>query len=201
MDRIGGAADLPGMIEIVLAVLVIAASPDKSPSPDAGLWSDDGTVVEVPLAHRDRDRVDAGLLRIDRRKRVLTWEGAPGEIGCALRVEASLDDVTIAEARGPGLILSLKRGAVREMTLVPPAHFALLLQSAVRARGGMSREEAIAGRLRNDDVYVDASGSGAFGGPTSKSVAIPEAARRDIRAVLEILRSAVSPAAAGQPSR
>src|SRR3954471_2071797 len=109
------------MIAIALAALVLAASPEPSPSPDA-LWSDDGNVLEIPLAHRDRDRVDAGLLRIDRRKRVLTWDGAPGEIGCALRVEASLDDVAVAEARGPGLTLTLKTGPVPEMTFIPPAH-------------------------------------------------------------------------------
>jgi hypothetical protein len=200
VDRCCIAADLLGMIEMVLALVIVGAAPEPSPSPDA-LWSDDGAVLEVPLAHRDRDRVDAGLLRIDRGKRVLTWEGAPADIGCALRIEASLDDVSIAEARGPGLVLSLKTGAVREMTLIPPAHFALLLQSGVRARGGISREEAIAGGLRNDDVYADATGSGAFGGPTSKPIAIPEAARRDTRAVLGVLRAAVSPPLGDAPSR
>ena len=183
------APDLPDMVEIAALVYWLAAAPEPSPSPDA-LWSDDGTVLEIPLAHKDRDRVDAGLLRLDRRRRLLTWEGAPGAIGCALRVEASFDDVAVAEALGPGFVLTLSAGPVRDMTLIPPAHFALLQGPPVRARGGISREEAIAGGLKNDDVYADATGSGAFRGPASRVVALPEAARRDTRSVLAILRSA-----------
>ncbi len=169
----------------------LAPAPSASPPPAAALWTDDGTILEVPLAHRDRDRIDAGILRVDRRRRVLTWEGLPEEIGCGLRVEARLDDVRgIAESRGVGLTLLLRSGPVRELVLIPPAHFALLAQPTVRKRGGFSREEAIAGRLKNDDVYADAAGSGAFGGPTGKVVLVPEEVRRDVRAVVAILRSA-----------
>ena len=122
---------------------------------------------------------------------MLTWEGLKEEIGCGLRVEAPLDDVRgIAESREVGLTLQLRSGSVRELVLIPPAHFALLAQPTVRARGGLSREEAIAGRLKNDDVYADAAGSGAFGGPTGKLVPVPEDVRRDVRAVVAILRSA-----------
>jgi hypothetical protein len=190
------AADLPGMIDRVAAILpsillVLAPAPSTSPLPAAALWTDDGTVLEVPLAHRDRDRIDAGVLRIDRRRRVLTWQGLAEEIGCGLRVEARLEDVRgIAESRGVGLTLQLRNGPVREMVLIPPAHFELLAHPIVRKRGGLNREEAIAGRLKNDDLYADAAGSGAFGGPTGKAVLVPEDVRRDVRAVVGILRSA-----------
>ena len=89
---------------------------------------------------------------------------------------------------------------MRELVLIPPAHFALLAQPTVRKRGGISREEAIAGRLRNDDVYADAAGSGAFGGPTGKLVVVPEDVRRDVRAVVAILRSAVGNRALAGPT-
>jgi hypothetical protein len=83
------------MIDLVAAtvLLSLAPAPSASPLPPAALWSDDGTILEVPLAHRDRDRIDAGILRVDRRRRVVTWEGLKDEIGCGLRVEAPLDDV------------------------------------------------------------------------------------------------------------
>jgi hypothetical protein len=181
------------MIELVAAALLLTLAPatSASPLPPAALWSDDGTILEVPLAHRDRDRIDAGILRVDRRRRVVTWEGLKEEIGCGLRVEAPFDDVRgIAESREVGLTLLLRGGPVRELVLIPPAHFALLAQPVVRKRGGLSREEAIAGRLRNDDIYADAAGSGAFGGPTGKPVLVPEDVRRDVRAVVAILRSA-----------
>jgi len=196
LDRKRRADDLPVMIDRVVAILpsillAIAPAPSASPAPAAVLWTDDGTVLEVPLAHRDRDRIDAGVLRIDRRRRVLTWQGLPEEIGCRLRVEAPLDDVRgIAESRGAGLTLRLRSGPARELVLIPPAHFALLAQPIVRKRGGLSREEAIAGRLKSDDLYADAAGSGAFGGPTGKVVLVPEDVRRDVYAVVAILRSA-----------
>jgi hypothetical protein len=177
------------MIALLAALLPLVA-PTTSASPPP-LWTDDGTVLEVPLAHRDRDRVDAGVLRIDRRRQVLTWEGLREEIGCGLRLEVPLRDVRgVAESRGVGLTLTLRSGPVRELVLIPPAHFALLAQPAVRERGGISREEAIAGRLKNDDIYADAAGSGAFGGPRAKVIAVPEGVRRDVRAVVATLRSA-----------
>jgi hypothetical protein len=176
------------MLELALVTLLLAPASPAPPEP--ALWTDDGSVLEVPLAHRERDRVDAGVLRLDRRRRVLTWQGLDEAIGCRLRLEVPLADVAgVAESRGPGLTLTLRSGAVRELTLIPPAHFALLLQAAVRPRGGISREEAIASGLRNDDVYADATGSGAFKGPSSRTIAVPEAARRDVRAVIGVLRA------------
>lgn len=165
------------------------------PPPPTALWTDDGNLLEIPLAHRDRDRVDAGIPRVDRRRRVITWEGLPETIGCGLRVEAAYGDVRgIAESRGAGagLTLRLGRGAMRELVLIPPAHFAWLAEPSTRSRGGLSREEAIAGRLRTDDIYADAPGSGAFGGPTGKALVVPDDVRRDVSAVVAILRSAVA---------
>ena len=187
------------MLDLVLAAVPFillsapAPAPSASPLPPAPLWTDDGTVLDVPLAHRDRDRVDAGILRVDRRRRILTWEGLPEEIGCPLRLEVPIDDVRgVAESRGVGLTLTLRSGPVRELILIPPAHFAVLAQPTVRARGGLSREEAIAGKLRNtDENFADAAGSGAFGGPSSRAIIVPEEVRRDVRAVVAILRSAV----------
>lgn len=184
------------MIDLVVAalpsiLLSLAPAPSPPPLPAAALWTDDGTILEVPLAHRDRDRIDAGILRIDRRRRLMTWAGLPEEIGCGLRLEVPFDDVRgVAESRGVGLTLTFRRGPVRELILIPPAHFALLAQPTIRERGGISREEAIAGQLKNDDVYADATASGAFGGPTARAVVVPEDARRDVRAVVAIVRSA-----------
>lgn len=180
------------MIALAAFALFAAATP-VSPPPPAPLWTDDGTVLEVPLAHRDRARVDAGVLRIDRRRRVMTWAGLPEAMGCALRLEVPFEDVRgVAESRGVGLTVTLRSGTVRELVLVPPAHFALLAQPVVRARGGISREEAIAGQLRSDERYVDAAGSGAFGGPSGKTIVVPEAVRRDVREVVGALRSALA---------
>ena len=36
----------------------------------------------------DKDRPDGGLLRLDRNKRLVLWQGIPGDIGCKLKVEA-----------------------------------------------------------------------------------------------------------------
>lgn len=199
VDKKARGADLPSMIDLVLAtlpsiLLSLAPAPSSSAPPPAPLWTDDGTTLEIPLAHGDRDRVDAGILRVDRRRRVVTWEGLREEIGCSLRLEVPFDDVRgVSESRGVGLTLTLREGAVRELILIPPAHFALLAQPTVRKRGGLSREEAIAGGLRTDDgeAFADVGGSGAFGGPTSKPVAVPAHVLRDVRAVVTMLRAAV----------
>jgi hypothetical protein len=184
--------DLAAAVPFIFLMGAPNPAPAPSPAPAAELWTDDGTILEIPLAHRDRERIDAGILRVDRRRRMLTWEGLPEAMGCALRLEARFDDVRgVAEARGVGLTLTVRGGPVRELVLIPPDHFALLGQPTVRARGGISREEAIAGRLRNDDIYADAAGSGAFGGPASKAIDVPANVRRDVRAVVAVLRAAV----------
>jgi hypothetical protein len=105
------------MIELALVTVLLAPA---APAPP--LWTDDGSVLEIPLAHRDRDRVDAGVLRVDRRRGVLTWRGLDEEIGCRLRLEAPLADVAgVEESRGPGLTVTFRRGTVRELTLIPAA--------------------------------------------------------------------------------
>src|SRR5438445_12682930 len=68
--------------------------------------SDSAAVLEVRLAHADRDRVDGGTLRLDRTKRLVTWVGAPGDIGCKPKLESTLEavqSVTTEDGR-PGFI-------------------------------------------------------------------------------------------------
>jgi len=195
MDKRHARSEVLRMNEFLLAVLpvLLISGVPSSPAP-APLWTDDGNLLAVPLAHRERDRIDAGVLSIDRRRRVVTWSGLAEEIGCRLRLEAGFDDVRgIETSRGAGLTLTLRSGAVREMILAPPAHYAVLALPIVRPRGGITREEAIAGGLRTDngEGYADTPGSGAFAGPTGRTPAVSEAARRDTNAVAALLRKEV----------
>lgn len=65
------------------------AAPTADPARE---WmSDEDGVLELKLAHLEKDAVDGGVLRIDRSGRKLTWSGIPGEMGCKSKIDVSLD--------------------------------------------------------------------------------------------------------------
>jgi hypothetical protein len=85
---------------LALVPLLLGPAPSPSVPPVEWLTDQDG-VVEMLLAHRDVDRVDGGTLRLDRRKRLFTWTGAPGEIGCQNTLEIAFSDVKLVVGAPP----------------------------------------------------------------------------------------------------
>jgi len=97
------------MLVAITGIALGTNAPAADLSPD---WmSDEGGVLELKLAHNDKDRPDGGLLRLDRNKRLVLWQGIPGDIGCKLKVEAKFEDVeAVRVGDGAGFTVELKHG-------------------------------------------------------------------------------------------
>ena len=112
---------------LVMALAGPALPPGVAPhqagvaQPSSADWmSETDDVLELKLAHEEKGRPDGGTLRIDSTKRLLLWEGIPGEFGCKLRVEASFDEVDdISVSELAGFVLALKRDKNKKLVLIP----------------------------------------------------------------------------------
>jgi hypothetical protein len=172
----------------VAGVLAFAAVVPGPAHGDGVDWmAEQGTVLEMKLAHRDTVRVDGGTLRVDRERRTVSWEGAPNEIGCAREWQASFDDVTGVRADAPGFLIGLRSGPVREVRLAPLPHFRALL--------GQRRDRGVRPHVREllkdrDGDPIPLGGSGGSTTPMLDPVlASPEVQRDSEAAVDAILRA------------
>jgi hypothetical protein len=170
-----------------LAAVMAAAQP-------ASDWlTDDKGVLELKLASTEKGAICGGTLRLNRSRRLVLWEGAPGAIGCKQKVEATFDDVksVAAEERG-GFTVELKSGKVRKLLLVPLPHAAWLAQQpkvqdsvATALKYGSAIEAAPGGET------MTASGSAGGGGPTVKKVDVPKELAADTKKAVDAVKQAL----------
>jgi hypothetical protein len=159
---------------------------------DADWLTDDGTVVELKLAHMDKDRLDGGILRIDRAKRLVLWEGVPGDIGCKAKVEAKFEDVKSVDTddRQAGFELEVKKGNPRKLRLIPLPHAALLLQQAQVTGGSLQNSMDNAGVTGPDGLPMKVGGSSG-GGPSTKRLQLPKEAVADTQKAVDAIKQAL----------
>jgi hypothetical protein len=175
---------------VAMAVVVLGTNaPAADVSPD---WmSDEAGVLELKLAHSDKDRPDGGLLRLDRNKRLLTWQGIPGDIGCKLKVEAQFDDVeAVRVGDGAGFTVELKHGKPRKLVLIPVLHAEWFMRQ-YRVQEGLATAMANTEYLRGPDGKMTPSGAAASAGPSIKKVELPEAVVRDTRRAADAVLAAM----------
>jgi hypothetical protein len=173
-------------------VALLMTLPAEAPAAPEWLTDQDG-VLELMLAHREDDRVDGGTLRLDRRKRLVTWTGAPGEIGCQRAFEAAFSDVKkVEEERGlPGFRLELRTGKPKAWTLMPLPHVEWLLKQP-GTKGGLQRIMDEGGMTGPDGGALRVGGDAGASAPVLRKADLPEAVERDIRQAIETLRAALA---------
>ena len=179
---------------VALASLLLAGpAPDTSVPPVEWLTDTDG-VIEMLLAHRDEDRVDGGTLRLDRRKKLLTWTGAPNEIGCKRSFEATFADVkSVEEERTlPGFHLELRQGKRKGWTLMPLPHVTYLLKDPSVKEGDLQHRAKDAGLVGPDGAPLRIGGEAGGVGPSVKKRELPDEVDRDIRKAITVLRDALA---------
>ena len=169
----------------VVAALVLA--PIAGQAQDGDWISDDGRAVTLLLAHRDVGRVDGGTLRVDRERRLVTWEGAPNEIGCRRPWEAAFEDVEDVKADEPGFVITLRKGG-KESRLVPLPHFTALVGQGRSVSVSPGVKEALKGP---DKDYAPLSGSGSSTTPTLSRPVLPPAVQRDSARAAEVILRAL----------
>ena len=167
------------MLVAITGIALGTNAPAADLSPD---WmSDEGGVLELKLAHNDKDRPDGGLLRLDRNKRLVLWQGIPGDIGCKLKVEAKFEDVeAVRVGDGAGFTVELKHGKPRRLVLIPVPHAEWFLKQ-YGVREGLATAMANTEYLQGPGGKMTPSGAAASAGPSIKKVELPEAVVRDTR--------------------
>jgi hypothetical protein len=175
---------LPALDKALLVATTAVALATNAPAADVSPdWmSDEGGVLELKLAHSDKDRPDGGVLRLDRNKKLLTWEGIPGDIGCKQKVEAKFDDVeAVRVGDGAGFTVELKHGKPKKLVLIPVLHAEWFLRQ-YSVREGLATTMAHSENVQGPDgSKMTPSGGAASAGPSIKKVDLPEAVVRDTR--------------------
>jgi len=179
------------MTPALLAGLLLVA-PTAAP-PVEWLTDQDG-VLEMLLAHREDDRVDGGTLRVDRSKKLVTWTGAPNEIGCKRKFEAAFSDVKYVEEERslPGFHLELRQGKPKGWTLMPLPHVEFLLKDPGVSQGDLQRKADDAGIRGPDGAPLRVGGQAGGVGPVVKKREVPAEVERDISRAIKTLRAALA---------
>jgi hypothetical protein len=177
---------------LLLSGLLLAA-PEPSTPPVEWMTDEDG-VLEMLLAHRDDGRVDGGTLRLDRGKKLVTWTGAPNEIGSKRAFEVAFSDVKYVEEERalPGFRLELRQGKPRSWTLMPLPHFNELLQGPATSQNDIKRVAEDANLLGPDGAPLRISGEAAGAGPSVRKRELAPAVEQDIRKAVTMLRDALA---------
>jgi hypothetical protein len=148
--------------------------------------------VELALVHRERDRLDGGILTVDPRRRVVLWKGIAGDVGCRLEVEASFDDVRSVAVGEPGFALEFRKGKGPRMLLIPRPHAEWLLKERkIVYRDAARVAEHILDPPPPDMVALPLSGASGSNAPTLIHPDLPSAVTADTRAAVDAIRDAL----------
>ena len=148
-------------------------------------------VVELRLVHHERGRPDGGELLVDSNRRVLIWEGIPGEMGCRQKLEAPFDNIRGVREEPEGLIrLEIKGQPRGKWVFVPLPHFAWLGQVSSPLTSGLAPgvSELLTGP---DGLSLPVGGSARFSGPQMRSDRVPGEVTADVRLAVERIRNAL----------
>ena len=174
-------------MRILIGLLVVSmAGPAQQPGviedqagaapPGSAEWmSEDEGILELKLAHEEKGRPDGGTLRVDGNRRLVVWEGIPGEFGCKLKVEASFDEIgVISVSDQAGFVIEFKNGKNRKLVLIPVPH-AWWFKQQWTTQDGKLGTNVPEGSMRDHDGSPVAVGGAAGGvGPRIKHREIPK---------------------------
>ena len=178
---------------LVVAVLACGATSgaDQAAAGNEWLLENRAGVLELLLVHREPRSADGGVLHVDPNRRVVTWEGIPGERGCRQKLEASFGSVRVIRDEPQGLIRLEIKGQPRDRWLfVPLPHAGWLAHAASALSEGMTREvtESFVGP---DGLPLPVGGSPAFSGAQFKTGIVPGEVSGDVRLAVERIREAL----------
>jgi hypothetical protein len=148
-------------------------------------------VLELRLVHDEQRRADGGVLRVDPNKRVVLWEGIPGERGCRQKLEVPFSSVRAVRDEAQGEIRIDIKGQPRDRWLFVP-----LPHAAWVARLSSSVQSGIAPGLRDVLSFpggeaLPPSGFAAFAGPTVRRDVVPSEIAADVRLGVDRIRQAL----------
>ena len=184
------------MMTTLLFTLAALAGTVLPPASTADWMTDEGGILELKLAHLEKARPDGGILRLDRNKRVMVWEGADSEVGCKQHVEALFADVAGASVGGEACFtVTLKKGKLKRLDLMPLPHGALLFDRYEVKGGGTGLQSSMDGAaLRgHDGETLRLNGAAGAAGPSAKRKELSEAVVRDCKKAVAAIQEALAP--------
>ena len=181
------------MCRIALAITLAggAAATRREDATSEWLLEPREGVVRLRLAHHERGRPDGGELLVDANRRVLIWEGIPGELGCRQKLEAPFDGVRAVRDEPEGLIrLEIKGQPRGKWVFVPLPRAAWLGQVSSPLTSGLDPgvSETFTGP---DGMPMSIGGSARFAGPQMRQDRVPAEVTADVRLAVERIRNAL----------
>jgi hypothetical protein len=177
-------------VAAMLAPMAGAPEAERPPTPDWVLEEHPG-VLQMRLAHDEGRRVDGGVLTVDSNRRVVLWEGIPGELGCRRKLEVPFGGVRAVRDEPDGVIRLEIKGQPRDRWLfVPLPHAAWLMRrtSALMSGPAPGVRDVFVGP---DGFPIPLGGSGAFAGPQLRPDLVPSEVTNDVRLGVERIREAL----------
>ena len=161
---------------------------EPSDAPDEWLIEDRAGVLQLRLAHAERRRPDGGILSVDPNRRVVTWQGIPGELGCQQKLEAAFSRIRAVRDEPAGLLRLELKGEPRDRWLfVPLPHAAWLARASSSIVSGFSPDVRDS-FIGPDGFPLPVGGSAALAGPQSRADIVPREVTLDVRRAAERIR-------------
>lgn len=155
---------------------------------EADWIKDEGDVLEVKVALADKEGACGAILTLDRSKKTLSFGGAPGDIGCKLKLEATFEDVkSVKTGDGAGFLLELTKGKPKKLLMIPVPHVQWLLAQPM-VSGGAYAEVSRAADMQNPGGMR--TGRGGVG-PRVERVQIPKEVAADTEKAVTAIRAAL----------
>jgi hypothetical protein len=170
---------------VVLSTSLLAEASD---APDEWLIEDRAGVLQLRLAHAERRRPDGGILSVDPNRRVVTWQGIPGELGCRQKLEAGFSRIRAVRDESAGFLRLELKGEPRDRWLfIPLPHAAWLAQASSSIVSGFAPDvrDSLIGP---DGFSLPVGGSAALAGPQSRADIVPREVTFDVRRAAERIR-------------
>jgi hypothetical protein len=173
-----------------LALMGASARAGTEAGPD---WiTDHGGTLELKLAHQESNGPDGGILRVDPTRRLLLWQGIPGELGCKLNVEASFDDVKAVRARADGgFAVELRREKATRLVFLPLPDAPWFAKSTKVAQNRLAQVMQSMDVTGPDGERMRLNGAIAFGGDQIKHVDLPPEVVADVNMAVTLIRAAL----------
>jgi len=186
-----GNSGLAVVAAMLAASATLRADEARANSGTEWLVEDHAGVLELRLVHDERRRADGGVLRIDANRRVVTWEGIPGERGCRQTLEAPFGSVRAIRDEPQGEIRLEIKGQPRDRWLfVPLPHAAWVANASTAATRGV--EPDVRDSLVGPDGFpLPVGGSARFAGPQIRQDVVPGEVTADVRLAVDRMRQAL----------
>jgi hypothetical protein len=186
---------------LCLCLLAAAGvSAQTAPRPEPIEWIvEDGNVLTLRLV-LDEKKPCGGELTVDPNRRLIRFEGIPGDIGCSRSAEGPFEAVHAlrTQRKEAGFVLELGTDKASRFVLIPLPHYRWFAEQVRVREGGLENGLANMGIRDRDGERVRIGGSSPTA--TLEKVEIPKEVEADTQKAVDLIREALgrTPAPEGE---